>query len=299
MPKAIALDSSSPGILINIYQSSPSASSSPPPSSSSVDRPPSAQTSTASAKRHAPYARVDKDKNKERSQPEAIVPMADLVSGFRIDFSKFPHTSVKKRFDIINQFIQKYSALCVFHFLIKTAETMSPHSSLNHCDCDLGLNSFYRDVFRSAIAIKNYACFRCGCPIGTVIPHGEDVGNRCAETQMAEFLKPIPFIVLNSPEIRPLVFDFLGLKPDHFLANQTHFAVWLGLKSGMTKVDSNLMNVVYAVALLVEDKVLPAFTTFEHPGKFLFLFFLFSPTDLFKRSVVTVSFKVAIDFVKI
>jgi hypothetical protein len=279
MPKipnnvAVSHDSSSPGVSIVVYNSM--ASPSPPPSSSppSVDHSPAAETPTVSSKRYAPYVRDNKDKKNKQG---SIVPMANLVADFRIDFKAYPETSVAKRFQFINNFFQQYSSLCVYHLLISSAETMTPHSSITDCDLDFGLNSFYRDEFRRAIVIQNYACFHCACPLGSPFNHGPDVGNRCPETQLAEFIKPIPFIVINSPEIRPLVFKFLGVKPDYFLANQTEFAAWLGFKSGSTKLDSNLMNVVYAVAYLLEDKKFPTYTSFELPGKPLFVFrFIFA-----------------------
>jgi hypothetical protein len=247
-------------VTINFYDSpSPSPSS---VSSSTTDSEP--VSPPASAGRYNPYGRP-----KERSPTQKdTLPVPDPLVNFKIDFTKFPHQTVTERLVYVKSFLDDFSPFCIFHLLIKSKEITSDHDSITTCDFDLGLNSEYRDVFRSNIIFESASCFRCGCSLAGVLQHGKDWGKKCKETSRAESIKPIPYLTLNSPQLRPLVFDLLGIKPDYFLANNLEYGKWLGKKSVVeSKYSSNLMEIVYVTAWLLRNGRIPKDTSFVFPGK--------------------------------
>jgi hypothetical protein len=278
--RTIALDSSPPGILINIYQSSPSQSSSSQQTSpTSVRRSLadlSLENAAAPVKRHNPYARNDKQP-KRKDVPD------DHLSKFKINFSNFPHKTIRERYTLVNQFFQDFSSDCVYHLLIRSDEASYSHSSLSECDCELGTDSHYRDVFRSAVKLETSACYRCACPLVPIFQHGKEVGTNCQQDGLAEFIKPIPYIVLNSPQLRQPIFDFLGVETEHFLKDQIDFAIWLGRKSRIVSPTSNLIELVYATALLHGSDGFPVDSAFILPGKPLSVCFFYLLTILLEE----------------
>jgi hypothetical protein len=186
--------------------------------------------------------------------------------------SGYPHQSPLARYNFIADFVNSYSANCVFHLLIPSSETLSPHSSLSDCDADLAANSGYRDLFRSIIHFESTACYRCGCPTGvSKFGHGPGYAKNCNEVELQEFLRPLAYIVIHSPELRGLVFSFLSIDPTPFMVDEGAYALWLGMKSsGKNRVASNLLEVVYAVAVLFDNDTSLAHATFSVPTCKLF-----------------------------
>jgi hypothetical protein len=164
---------------------------------------------------------------------------------------------------VVKHFLETYAADCVFCFLVKNGMPDSPHSNVSDCDIDM---TDYRQIFRENIQFGKGVCWRCGAAkaFGHV---GTTFGNLCENVDLQEFIKPLAYVVLNSPELRQQVFSEIQIDPQYFLTHQLDYARWLGLKApgSYAKWNHNLFELVYAVAHLVDTKRLNRSNTFTIP----------------------------------
>jgi hypothetical protein len=147
--------------------------------------------------------------------------------------------------------------------LVKDGMPDSPHSNVSDCDMDM---TDYRDDFRERIQFGKGVCWRCGAAkaFGHV---GTEFGNLCQNPDFQEFIKPLAYIVLNSPGLCQQIFSEIQIDPGYFLTHQLDYAMWLGLRArgSYAKWDHNLFEVLYAVAHLMDTGRLQRSNTFILP----------------------------------
>lgn len=76
----------------------------------------------------------------------------------------------------------------------------------------------------------------------------------CENEDLQEFIKPLGYLVLNSPGLRRQVFSEIQIDPSYFLGHQLDYAMWLGQKvpQSYAKWDHHLFEILYTVAHLHE-----------------------------------------------
>ena len=117
-----------------------------------------------------------------------------------------------------------------------------PHADVSNCDVDM---TDYRDTFREHITFGAGVCWRCGA--AKALGHtGNGFGSFCENKDLQEFIRPLAYIVLNSPGLRQQVFAEIQINPTYFFTHQLDYAQWLGLKSrGIEKWAHHLFEVLY------------------------------------------------------
>lgn len=155
-------------------------------------------------------------------------------------------------------FVQEVQHVCLYDVLFGHEPDVIPHDRTFSCPSNaIGSNTDYNIRFKTLIKFpNNLVCFKCAVPRQEAFKPEMCQFGKCL---YPDILKPLAFLIFESPQLRQAIFSFLVVDVNDF-PTLALYAVWLGTRPRGAQSLLNILDIAFAYAYLRSHGFLPTAT---------------------------------------